>query len=97
MQAMPDGGELHIKVETTLREDNKLPLILLCVSDQGQGIDVAKKDQLFKPFYTTRAEGTGLGLAIVKRIADENGWQLDIRNRPAGGTEFSIRIPAENL
>lgn len=97
MQAMPDGGELHIKVETTSREDNKLPLILLCISDQGQGIDVAKKDQLFKPFYTTRAEGTGLGLAIVKRIADENSWQLDIRNRPAGGTEFSIRIPAENL
>jgi C4-dicarboxylate-specific signal transduction histidine kinase len=33
------------------------------VSDNGPGISAARKDELFKPFFTTKAAGTGKELA----------------------------------
>lgn len=96
MQAMPDGGEIRINAERTKRKGSGQPLIRLRIQDQGQGIDPEKKHELFKPFFTTRSEGTGLGLAIVKRLADENGWQIDMQNLPDQGLEFTLLIPAAN-
>ncbi|MCA9321187.1 MAG: PAS domain-containing sensor histidine kinase, partial [Planctomycetes bacterium] len=52
--------------------------------------------EIFKPFFTTRTRGTGLGLALAKRIAEEHGGTITAKNHPAGGAEFTIRLPELN-
>lgn len=64
------------------------------IKDRGKGIDKSIMDDIFNPFFTTRAKGTGLGLAIVKEIASVHNGTVMVRNRPSGGTSFEMRIMA---
>jgi len=60
------------------------------VADRGPGVARPSVASLFTPYFTTRPDGTGLGLAIVKRIAALHGWQTGYRERPGGGSVFSL-------
>ena len=66
---------------------------LLSVRDNGHGIK--DLDNLFEPFYTTKApgDGVGLGLAISSGIVNDFGGRLTARNARAGGAVFEIRLP----
>ena len=48
---------------------------------------------MFEPFVTTKERGTGLGLAVSRRIVLEHSGELLVRNLPAGGAEFELRLP----
>jgi two-component system sensor histidine kinase DctS len=63
------------------------------VSDTGPGIDADAARKLFEPFFTTKPQGTGLGLSITRQITEEHGGELIWKNRPGGGTVFTIRLP----
>ena len=64
------------------------------VSDQGPGLDPVNRDQLFERFYTgDKARGSGLGLAIAKELAERMDGRIEIESR-AGGTTFSLELPA---
>lgn len=72
------------------------PLALrLCVQDDGPGIPESVRDQIFNPFFTTRAagEGTGLGLYLVEEIVAEHAGCIVLVSPPAGGSCFSIWLP----
>lgn len=70
---------------------------VLSVSDNGIGIPDEFKPKVADLFYRlhgrTEYEGTGLGLAIVQRLANSLDATLDIRDRPEGGTIFTIQFP----
>lgn len=64
------------------------------VEDDGGGIALEDRDQLFTPFFTTKKTGSGLGLAISYQIVRAHDGFL--RHRPAeGGTGsvFSVLLP----
>jgi two-component system, NtrC family, C4-dicarboxylate transport sensor histidine kinase DctB len=65
----------------------------LTVRDNGTGI--GDLDQLFEPFYTTKAsgDGTGLGLAISSGIVGDMGGRLTARNGRSGGAVFEMQLP----
>ncbi len=65
----------------------------LTVRDNGVGI--SDLDQLFEPFYTTKApgDGTGLGLAISSGIVSDLGGRLTARNGRSGGAVFEMQLP----
>lgn len=63
------------------------------IKDRGCGIDEKIMNDIFNPFFTTRAKGTGLGLAIVRDIVSIHGGSVNVRNREGGGACFQIRIP----
>ncbi|MDJ1007030.1 MAG: ATP-binding protein [Paracoccaceae bacterium] len=67
--------------------------VLIAVRDNGLGIE--DLENLFEPFYTTKApgDGVGLGLAISSGIVNDLGGRLTARNRAAGGAVFEIRLP----
>lgn len=64
------------------------------VRDEGSGFPPDELERCIEPFYTRRKGGTGLGLAIVNRIVIAHGGRLLLRNRPAGGAEVVIALPA---
>jgi len=63
------------------------------VSDSGPGIAEDAIDNIFEPFYTTRAQGTGLGLAIVKKIVQSHRGTIEATASSEGGAEFQIHLP----
>lgn len=66
---------------------------IITVRDNGPGIE--DLDNLFEPFYTTKApgDGVGLGLAISSGIVNDLGGRLTARNAGAGGAVFEVRLP----
>ncbi|HVP28506.1 MAG TPA: ATP-binding protein [Myxococcota bacterium] len=68
----------------------------LVVRDRGSGIPEDVLPHLFDPFFTTKppGEGTGLGLSLSFDLARQNGGRLEARNRPGGGAEFELWLPA---
>lgn len=68
--------------------------VLITVRDNGNG--VGDLDNLFEPFYTTKApgDGVGLGLAISSGIVTDLGGRLTARNGQDGGAVFEVELPA---
>ncbi|MGB5558191.1 MAG: ATP-binding protein [Paracoccaceae bacterium] len=66
---------------------------IITVRDNGPGIE--DLDNLFEPFYTTKApgDGVGLGLAISSGIVNDLGGRLTARNGRSGGAVFEVRLP----
>jgi signal transduction histidine kinase len=76
IQAVPAGGEVQV---VTSRDG------WLEVRDNGPGVPADKRQEIFKPYFTMRAEGTGLGLAIVRQIVLAHGWEIEcLSNEPKG-------------
>jgi nitrogen-specific signal transduction histidine kinase len=50
------------------------------------------KEQLFRPFFTTKIKGTGLGLAVVKQAVDAHHGRIEVSSLK-GETRFAIHLP----
>ena len=77
---------------TTKKTDNKIEIVF---ADTGLGILEDKVANMFKPFFTTKAEGkgTGLGLSIAKDIIEKHGGKIELENKVGEGVKFIIRLP----
>lgn len=73
------------------------------VSDNGQGIEQSKIQDIFKPFYTTDNNtgqvfrGFGIGLSLVSILASKMGITIDVKSQPAQGTTFSLSFARGNV
>lgn len=70
------------------------------VRDHGKGLAAGEEARIFGKFYRSpdaAAGGTGLGLSIAKGFLRALGGEIVARNHPAGGAEFTIRLPAETM
>ncbi|HEU4885694.1 MAG TPA: HAMP domain-containing sensor histidine kinase [Longimicrobium sp.] len=66
------------------------------VLDDGPGIRPEHVERVWEPDFTTKSRGTGLGLALVRQTVQAHGGRVWARNRPAGGAEFGVALPAAN-
>ncbi|HEX5724676.1 MAG TPA: HAMP domain-containing sensor histidine kinase [Longimicrobiaceae bacterium] len=64
------------------------------VLDGGAGIPPEHLERIWEPDFTTKSRGTGLGLALVKQTVLAHGGEVSARNRPEGGAEFRVLLPA---
>jgi signal transduction histidine kinase len=69
--------------------------VLLCVADNGAGMDAATLARAREPFYTTKdvGQGTGLGLHLVSQLAQKWGATFDLESAVGQGTRATIRLP----
>ncbi|MCX5970426.1 MAG: GAF domain-containing sensor histidine kinase [Coprothermobacterota bacterium] len=74
---------------------------LLCVADEGIGIDPQDLPHVFERFFhaanATRAAvaGTGLGLYTSKLIVEGHGGRIWLESQPGRGVQAWVRLPAE--
>ncbi len=64
------------------------------IEDDGSGIPAERMDQLFQPFFTTKARGTGLGLVTARRIVESHGGEIGARNVQPRGARFTMLFPS---
>jgi len=90
IQAMPDGGRIWVDC---VREDG---FDVISVSDSGKGISKEEIDNLFTPFFTTKAKGMGLGLSVCKQVVEYHGGEIRVESCEGKGTVFYIKIPSKD-
>jgi len=69
----------------------------LSVTDVGCGIAPEVAQQLFTPFFTTKAEGMGLGLSLCRTVVEQHGGHLEFEAQATKGTVFRFTLPAAPL
>ena len=103
VEAMSDiaDGTLHIEAKIghmRLRKRGvpgmaETKCVRILVRDSGCGISAESIQELFTPFFTTKAEGCGLGLAVVHGIVEEHNGRIDVTSTPGEGTTFCVVLP----
>jgi PAS domain S-box-containing protein len=92
VQAMPLGGDLTVRTATAGAN-----LIRIEVRDTGVGIPAEHLQDIFNPFYTTKApgQGTGLGLSVVHSILRRYQGEIRVASEVGAGTTFTIDLPCQ--
>jgi C4-dicarboxylate-specific signal transduction histidine kinase len=67
--------------------------VQLSVSDTGVGMPAQQPDQIFTPFFTTKAHGTGMGLSISRSIVESHGGRLWAEGNASHGATFHVTLP----
>lgn len=60
------------------------------VEDDGHGIPIASREDVFDSGFSTRDGGSGVGLSIVRDVATAHGWGVRITTGTAGGARFEF-------
>jgi len=87
--AMPDGGDLTIRLART---GNGAEVVF---EDEGVGMSAEQTDKIFRPFVS--AKGTGLGLAVAYRIMELHGARVEVESEPGKGTRFRLLFDDTNV
>ncbi|MEU5886068.1 HAMP domain-containing sensor histidine kinase [Streptomyces sp. NPDC047461] len=94
-----DNAQRHARsvVGVTVRRDGAWAVVE--VADDGDGVAEADRERIFERFVRldearSRDDGgAGLGLAIARDVAARHGGTLTVRDAPAGGALFELRLP----
>jgi two-component system NtrC family sensor kinase len=92
VEAMPNGGTLAVRGETTGRE------VRVRIADTGVGIPPDVLPNIFEPFFSTKEDGgsgVGLGLAVVFGIVQRHGGRIEVDSKVGLGTTFTLVLPRD--
>jgi signal transduction histidine kinase len=87
-----EGAEGSIQVN--IHHETRREAVFIDVTDTGKGIALRKKNDVFRPGYSTKKRGWGLGLSLALRIIQEyhHGKLFVKESQPGKGTTFRIRL-----
>ena len=86
LAALSTGGGVRVSWHSS--EDRAI----LEIADEGPGI--SNMDNLFVPFFTTKAGGTGIGLVLCRQIAEAHRGSLGLENRrDRSGCLATLQLP----
>jgi two-component system NtrC family sensor kinase len=92
-EATQTKAERRVEVSTAKGDG----VVLLVVSDNGDGISPENLGKIFDPFFTTKPEGkgVGLGLAVSYGIIQAHGGEIEVKSVVGEGTTFTVSLPLE--
>jgi len=92
IQAVGENGRIQIVTQKLSTSEAALE-----VRDDGPGVPAERRQEIFKPYFTTNQKGTGLGLAVVQQIVLAHGWEIVCLPNDPKGAIFRIthlKLPA---
>lgn len=90
MKSLNTSGKLII---TSRRNENGQ--VLISVADTGIGLKLEQTEQIFTPFFTSKAQGTGMGLTISRSIVESHGGRIWATPHSGSGATFQFTLPIE--
>jgi len=83
-------GKGSVLIETAVEGKQ----VVARVSDTGSGIAPDLLDQIWNPFFTTKAvgKGQGLGLAVTYDIIKKHDGLIEVQSQLGKGTEFTVKL-----
>jgi putative PEP-CTERM system histidine kinase len=89
--ALQSGGSIRVRTE------HRHGRVLLSVADDGSGMSSAfLRDQLFRPFQSTKKNGLGIGLFQCRAIVQAHGGGIHAESEPGRGTTFTVSFPVSD-
>ena len=90
-----EGGQIELALSY---RNGRKSSFEITVTDTGVGIPDEDKRHIFDRFYRVEKSRStkghfGLGLAIAYEIVTSHNGSISVRNNPAGGSIFTIRLP----
>lgn len=85
-----------VRPEISIRSRRLGDVVEIRVTDNGIGIELDEREDVFAPYHQIddTGRGTGLGLAICRRIVDRHGGRIWIEDGPDGsGTSVVVTLP----
>ena len=80
IQAVGENGRIQIVTQKISASEAAVKM-----RDDGPGVPPERRQEIFKPYFTTNQKGTGLGLAVVQQIVLAHGWEIEcLANEPKG-------------
>lgn len=92
IEAMVNTEDPRLRIETGYANEDE---VYIRIADNGPGIPAAHRNQLGKPFFTTKKNGTGLGLNVSYQIIEEHGGRIELETEEDVGTAFTVVLPLE--
>lgn len=93
IEAMEQTNSHHqvVRIHARTQTDD---FVQVSISDTGPGVAKDIQDQLFDPFFTSKAKGLGLGLSICKTIVENYNGKLELLTGSAqSGATFTFTLP----
>jgi signal transduction histidine kinase len=91
---LADNATRHDSTVFDLSAARQQALLVLNISDNGEGVSSNNRTRIFDSFFTTRRDsgGTGMGLAIVRAVLEAHGGTIRLVDSEAGAA-FEVAIP----
>jgi C4-dicarboxylate-specific signal transduction histidine kinase len=91
IQALGNSGTLQRRIAINATKSEQF--IQLSISDNGAGVPIEFKSQLFELLSTTKQTGMGLGLWLCKHIVTRYGGSIRYEDAVGGGARFVVELP----
>ncbi len=92
IDATSENGRITVKTRSFIKPGGE-PYVQIEFTDTGCGIPGEHLEDIFNPFFTTKANGSGLGLSISNQIVQDHKGYIDVESQLEKGSSFFINLP----
>jgi len=92
IDATSENGKITVKTRSFIKPGGE-PYVQIEFTDTGCGIPGEHLEDIFNPFFTTKATGSGLGLSISNQIVQDHKGYIDVESQLERGSSFFINLP----
>ena len=83
---------VYVRMSRQMEVENK-NFVKITVKDTGIGIKKEQRENVLRPFFTTKEKRRGLGLSVVEGVIGQHGGFLEFESIEKQGTQFIIFLP----
>ncbi len=95
IQALSDMDDPEKEKQMTVKANTENDKVILCVSDNGPGIEEDALKKIFIPFFTTKKNGSGIGLSLSKQIMRIHKGSISVNSVINEGTAFKLQFNSQ--